>query len=103
MENTKKPILIADAVRGIYTTKFAAQVMEGMIRRQELRYNGYTVKLSSIVDAGSYRPNEEAESEAQAAAWDEVAHGIYYVNDTEHRIHEDEHGIFLIPEGYEPE
>lgn len=103
---TKEPILIADGVRGIYAARFAAQNIERMIINAEMRYSGHTVRLTDIADAGSLHPNEEAEAERWADAWDKVTRGLFYMGtdtETEYRIHEDTEGIFLVPEGCEIE
>lgn len=99
MNIPSEPILIADGLRGIYATQFAARTIEGMIRGGKMRYNGHTVTLGAILNAASKEPGDSL----QVDAWDNVVGGVFYVGDAnmEHRIHEDEQGIFLVPEGYE--
>ena len=92
-----EPILIADGIRGIYSTREAANNLWRMIQAGSLTYNGHTVSGNDLADARTQAPD----SERHADAWDAVSHGVYYVNGTEHRIHEDEQGIFLVPEGYD--
>lgn len=94
-----EPILIADGTRGIYAPREAARNVWRMIQAGTLTYSGHTVTANDLSDARTM----PADSKNQTEAWDAVSRGIYYVNGHEHRIHEDEQGIFLIPDGYDME